>query len=1213
MSEAPLVRDLLDLPSHTQKGDFVVKLTDGLAKAESTVRDYVVTPSIRESFDQALRMIGRCLEDTSSHAAYLHGSFGSGKSHFMAILGLLLNGDVHAWGHPGLQELKPRHPGVIGKKLLRVPIHMLGQNSLSNAVFDTYLETIRREQPEAPLPAIFADEGLFSDAQNLRERISDEAFFKGLNEGAEQPEGEAGWGQLAATSTWNAERFDGACKTDDADERAALVDRLCATYFRNWAYSGSRYVDFDSGLAALTRHAKQAGYDGILLLLDELILWLAGRISDRQLVTREVEHTVKLVEAQHGDRVIPIISFIARQRSLTDLVDDRTLGADTVHLEEQLSHNQGRFSVVPLEERNLPEIVSRRLLRAKDDDAKAQIDRAFTGIVDQVRKDWQTLLGAHGDQDAFRKLYPFSPALIDALVAISDCLQRERTALKMLADMLTDHLGDLPLGRVVPVGDLFDLVAAGDPIDEPSLRRKFERAKEIYQQKVLPTLWRTHETGNAEKCQRLRDDHRVSLGCATCQQVACRNSNRLLKTLLLADMVPNLEAFRDLTVSRVVGLNHGAIHSPIPGQEAAIAARQLREWNSDIPELRVGDEADPSTRLSLDAIDIEPILQRAAQADSDGSRRRVLKDILFEQLGIEEARDEDVVREVVWKGTKRRCRILFGNVREMAARHFLASETDDMRVVVDYPFDERGHEPSEDVAVVEKFEENHPEGSHTVVWLPSFFSADVQAKLGQLTRLQHIQRNPGQYLAQLRAEDQERARHAIDNMASQTYSKIRLALERAYGLVGIDETDRDLDPARKLSRHFYCLLPDRTITGLIRTDFGPALEDLVDKVLHFRFPKHPNLGKRAVTERRLEKVQGAFAELREQPGNALILQNHPARVELVDIAVPLRLVEQTRTGVKLSASSLEDLERARRQENIETPTVGKMRQLLDPDLQVGLPTDVQDLLILCWADHYDRELRALGQPVLPRIGNLENSQELYAQDLPSTQEWQRALELAKAFLGYSTSRQLLSAANLRQFAEELQRRTEPHARDVEALPARLRERFETLGSEPDGSRLSAAHEALTAVEIIIGGQPAEVVRRLATEEWRSSPTAIGKAIGGSRSQRSALENDLNFDLLSKASQADTEFRDEVLTALTSDEVAIELNQRLGQLAKQAIQTFEKETPPPPRQGNWKTAIAETATARDAARALLARATQELEGEGEIELRVELRRRNQDKP
>lgn len=42
--------------------------------------------------------------------------------------------------------------------------------------------------------------------------------------------------------------------------------------------------------------------------------------------------------------------------------------------------------------------------------------------------------------DAFRKLYPFSPALVEALVALSNTLQRNRTALRLLTEMLVEHL-----------------------------------------------------------------------------------------------------------------------------------------------------------------------------------------------------------------------------------------------------------------------------------------------------------------------------------------------------------------------------------------------------------------------------------------------------------------------------------------------------------------------------------------------------------------------------------------------------------------------------------------------------------------------------------------------------------------------------------------------------------------------------------------------------
>ena len=41
-------------------------------------------------FDDALSFIRSAVEAVSSKACYLHGSFGSGKSHYMAVLHLLL-------------------------------------------------------------------------------------------------------------------------------------------------------------------------------------------------------------------------------------------------------------------------------------------------------------------------------------------------------------------------------------------------------------------------------------------------------------------------------------------------------------------------------------------------------------------------------------------------------------------------------------------------------------------------------------------------------------------------------------------------------------------------------------------------------------------------------------------------------------------------------------------------------------------------------------------------------------------------------------------------------------------------------------------------------------------------------------------------------------------------------------------------------------------
>jgi len=57
-----------------------------------------------------------------------------------------------------------------------------------------------------------------------------------------------------------------------------LVSALVGTFFSSMADMANTqfggYVEFDEGLRIMTQHAKDLGYDAIILFLDELILWL---------------------------------------------------------------------------------------------------------------------------------------------------------------------------------------------------------------------------------------------------------------------------------------------------------------------------------------------------------------------------------------------------------------------------------------------------------------------------------------------------------------------------------------------------------------------------------------------------------------------------------------------------------------------------------------------------------------------------------------------------------------------------------------------------------------------------------------------------------------------------------------------------------------------------------------------------------------------------
>ena len=314
------------------------------------------------------------METSSSRASYLDGSFGSGKSHFMAILYAILRGDPDARGKKGLADVVAKHDSWLrGRKFLLVPYHLLDATSLESAILGGYVDHVQKLHPDAALPAVYVDDELLADARELRARLGDEQFI------AELPAGDDEWGDAGLGPGL----LDAAFAAPPGDtERRRLVGDLLTGPFRRYARAvrgdAESYIPLDKGLAVISRHAKQVlGYDAVVLLLDELVLWLAGYIGDPTRVSREAQKVSKLVESAEHERPAPIISFVPRQRDLRDLVGRDTPGAVVTSLFDTLKYWDGRFDRIKLDDRNLPAIVQERLLRPKNDAARAALDEAF--------------------------------------------------------------------------------------------------------------------------------------------------------------------------------------------------------------------------------------------------------------------------------------------------------------------------------------------------------------------------------------------------------------------------------------------------------------------------------------------------------------------------------------------------------------------------------------------------------------------------------------------------------------------------------------------------------------------------------------------------------------------------------------------------------------------------------------------------------------------
>src|SRR5690606_18496385 len=151
---------------------------------------------------------------------------------------------------------------------------------------------------------------------------------------------------------------------------------------------------------------------------------------------RESQKITKLVESSTGVRAIPLISFVARQMDLRRwFADSGASGAEQEALDRAFRHQEGRFGTITLGDDNLPYVARQRLLRRKDEQAEQVMTEAFDHL-ERRPEVWDVLLDgvntddAHrgADETAFRRTYPFSPALVSTLRSLASVMQRERTA-----------------------------------------------------------------------------------------------------------------------------------------------------------------------------------------------------------------------------------------------------------------------------------------------------------------------------------------------------------------------------------------------------------------------------------------------------------------------------------------------------------------------------------------------------------------------------------------------------------------------------------------------------------------------------------------------------------------------------------------------------------------------------------------------------------------
>jgi hypothetical protein len=1115
-----LLREVLDIPELAGAEDYVLRLTDSIEPAAiaRTVDEYVVTPALAEAFDQALGLVAESLTSGVSRGAFLAGSFGSGKSHFMAILHALLRHDPTARAKVDLQPVVARHDGVLlDTKVLPLAFHLIGAESLEQALFLGYIRQIRRLHPDAPLPAVHQSDAILADAERQRQRDGDDRFFAGLNGGAAGSVAFDPWSKLIGTGTWTAESYDAARAAEPgAEQRQRLVTALAEHYFTAYTQQAS-YVDLDTGLAAIAAHAKSLGYDAVVLFLDELVLWLAFSVQDREFFRRESQKLTKLVETGTGARAVPLVSFVARQMDLRRwFADAGASGAEQDALDRAFRHQEGRFRTLVLGDDNLPYVAHQRLLRRRPDNPQADqiLAEAFSRL-DRRSDIWDVLLDGvntddrhrGADEAAFRLTYPFSPALVSMLRELASAMQRERTALKVMQQMLVDRRDSLTVDDVVPVGDAFDYIVQGRDALDPRVAALFRSATTLYQDKLRPILLTTHD---------LTEDQAAS---DTDLPAGFRADDRLAKTLLLSAVAPKVPALKELTAARLASLNHGSIRSPLPGSEAGIVLAKVREWNRRVPEIHIGgDPRNPVIRVQLSDVDYESVVENAKGEDNEGRRRELIKDLVRDALGIT-TRDPDVfgayAHTVVWRGSRRSVDVVFGNVRDaswLTEDHFRA-RPGTWRVVVDYPFDDAGHSAAEDLARLDRMTESGVK-SPTIVWLPRFLSEERMSEVRRLVILDWLLGGTGERWTtnadHLSEVDRAQARAILESQRTGLREALRRAVQESYGAAAPSPGTLADDAAhdRILVSLDSSFMPARPVGA----DLAAAFGNLIDQAFSVTYPGHPRFepADLEITARDLAAVYAHVERAVADQDGRVRLEGDIAAVRRV--ANPLQVGTVTETHFLFGDDRFPwgaEFERAAARAGLQpqdTVSVEQVRGWLGAiSPRLGLRDEVADLIVLAWAALRQRAWYHHGPIPVPKPGTVRPDMELRPEPLPEPGDWRVAISRAESLFGIHVN-PYLTAAGVAEFTENVRVHADSVADAAAKLVAQVDLAYRHLGLPGNRpGRLATARTGASLVEALRrSSSRVLLVETLARTSLPATETAVANSLSQASSVAAAV-------------------------------------------------------------------------------------------------------------
>jgi hypothetical protein len=360
-----------------------------------------------------------------------------------------------------------------------------------------------------------------------------------------------------------------------------------------------------------------------------------------------------------------------------------------------------------------------------------------------------------------------------------------------------------------------------------------------------------------------------------------------------------------------------------------------------------------------------------------------------------------------------------------------------------------------------------------------------------------------------------------------------------------------------VERHLILLKPGGSVKPGQASALSNALDVYLPALLEARYPRHPHFGK-PFTKKRVEELVATFGKLvdsddKQLPGDRAQLEEWRGTLG------ELGIVRITERSLFLSeAGLLHALENRRRQQSLEKPSVRQVRAWIDERGHMGLESEVEDLILRCYARLYARTFVAYDRPYEPKAGStIPDDVMLEQPPLPLQDEWQKALSLAAATFGKTLPGKALHADNLKRFEQLIKDELQNKAPAAARLPALLNEWARDHGVDAIADRLRTAQSADALCAQLAGKTGKQAVETLASFHAETSAKAVGQSLATAAANLQVLGDTLvrgAFQQLrgraSELAGAD-ELLGRVQSTLRQDELVVALGERVRSAAVEA--------------------------------------------------------------